>query len=494
MAWTWIILVIVLTCILWPWLKKKAQRKLPPGPKGLPIIGHLHLLGKNPHQDLQKLAEKHGPIMSMHVGFVHKIIVSSPDAAEKFLKTHDLNFAGRPSLEVAKHIGYEQRNLSFSTYGPYWRNMRKLCTLELLSNVKINSFQAMRKKVLGELVNVLEHAAQEHVAVDISTRITSMTSDFSSQMVFGKKFEDKEFGERGFKGVIQEGTKLAVTFNLGDYFPYIGGLDLQGLTRKMKAIANIWDQFLEKILDEHEQPKEHGQAKDFVHTMLGIMKSGYSEFEFDRCHVKAILMDMFAASADTASTTIEWTLSELIRHPRAMKKVQKELEQVVGMDKMVEESDLESLEYLNMVIKEAMRLHPVAPLLLPHHSLEDCTVDGFLIPKNSRVIINVWAIGRDPKVWTDAEKFLPERFGGSNIDLRGRDFELIPFGSGRRGCPGMQLGLTIVRLVVAQLLHCFNWDLPNGMQLSELDMTEEFGILVGRATHLIAIPTCRLQK
>ncbi|KAL1830989.1 hypothetical protein ACET3Z_000640 [Daucus carota] len=494
MAWTWITLVaVVLACLLWTWLKKRTQRNLPPGPKSLPIIGHLHMLGKNPHQDLQKLAEKHGPIMSMRFGFVPNIIVSSPDAAKQFLKTHDLIFASRPSLEAAKHISYEQRNLSFSTYGPYWRNMRKLCTLELLSNLKINSFRAMREKEVGALVIILEHAAQEHAAVDISTKITSMTSDISCQMVFGKKFEDKEFDERGFKGVIHEGMMIAVAFNLGDYFPYIGALDLQGLTRKMKAIAKVWDQFLEKIVDEHDQPKESGQTKDFVDTMLGILKSGNSEFEFDRTHVKAILMDMFAASADTSSTTIEWTLSELLRHPRVMKKVQQELEEVVGLDKMVKESDLESLEYLNMVVKEAMRLHPVAPLLLPHLSVEDCMVEGFFIPKNSRVVVNVYAIGRDPKVWTDAEKFLPERFLGNNIDLRGRDFELLPFGSGRRGCPGMQLGLTMVRLVVAQLLHCFNWDLPNGMQLSELDMTEEFGILVGRATHLIAIPTCRLK-
>nr|AFK79031.1 cytochrome P450 CYP736A54 [Bupleurum chinense] len=496
MAWTWITLLtlVVLAYLVQSWLKKKTQRKLPPGPKGLPIIGHLHMLGKNPHQDLQKLAEKHGPIMSMRFGFVPNIIVSSPEAAKQFLKTHDLNFAGRPSLEAAKYISYEQRNLSFSTYGPYWRNMRKLCTLELLSNLKINSFQAMRKKEIANVVDIIEQAAQERVAVDISQRISSMNSDISCQMVFGKKFEDKEFDERGFKGVIQVGMQMAVAFNLGDYFPYLGALDLQGLNKRMKAIAKVWDQFLEKILDDHDQSKEPGQTKDFVDTMLDIMKSGESEFEFDRSHVKATLMDMFAASADTSSTTIEWTLSELLRHPRVMNKVQKELEQVVGMNRMVEESDLESLEYLGMVIKETMRLHPVAPLLLPHLAIEDCTVDGFFIPKNSRVVVNVWAIGRDSNVWSDAEKFLPERFIGSNIDLRGRDFELLPFGSGRRGCPGMQLGLTVVRLVVAQLLHCFDWDLPNGMQPSELDMTEEFGLLVGRAKHLMAIPTCRLQR
>ncbi|KAG8642905.1 hypothetical protein MANES_12G140900v8 [Manihot esculenta] len=190
---------------------------------------------------------------------------------------------------------------------------------------------------------------------------------------------------------------------------------------------------------------------------------------------------------------IEWALSELIKHPGAMKKVQKELEEKVGMERMVEESDLESLEYLEMVIKETFRLHPVAPLLLPHEATEDAIIDGFLIPKKSHVIINAWAIGRDPKAWTDAEKFWPERFMGSKLDIRGRDFQLLPFGSGRRGCPGIQLGMTVVRLVVAQLVHCFKWELPNEMVPSDLDMTEEFSLVTSRANHLHAIPTYRLH-
>jgi cytochrome P450 len=203
---------------------------------------------------------------------------------------------------------------------------------------------------------------------------------------------------------------------------------------------------------------------------------------------------MLAGSMDTSATVIEWALSELMKNPQVMKKVQKELEDVVGLERMVEESDLDSLEYLDMVLKETFRLHPIAPLLLPHEATEDCTINGFHIPHKSRVMINVWAIGRDPSAWNDAEKFFPERFVGSNIDVRGRDFQLIPFGSGRRGCPGMQLGLTVVRLVVAQLVHCFDWELPNKMQPNELDMTEEFGITTPRAKPLLAIPTYRLHK
>ena len=201
-----------------------------------------------------------------------------------------------------------------------------------------------------------------------------------------------------------------------------------------------------------------------------------------------------AGSMDTSATTIEWALSELIKHPPMMKKVINELEKVVGMERMVEESDLESLEYLNMVVKETLRLHPVAPLLIPHESMEDCTVDGFHIPQKSRVMVNAWAIGRDPNAWTDADKFLPERFMESDIDFRGQHFQFIPFGSGRRGCPGMQLGLTVVRLVLAQLVHCFDWELPDNMLPSDLDMTEEFRITLPRAKHLVAIPTCRLHK
>lgn len=202
---------------------------------------------------------------------------------------------------------------------------------------------------------------------------------------------------------------------------------------------------------------------------------------------------MLAGAMDTSATAIEWTLSELIKHPRVMKKVQKELENVVGRERVVDESDLEKLEYLGMVVKETMRLHPVAPLLIPHAAIEDCTVNGFHIPQKSRVMINVWAIGRDPSAWTDPEMFIPERFDGSNIDFHGRDFQFLPFGSGRRGCPGMQLGLTMVQLVVAQLVHCFDWELPNNMLPTELDMTEEFGLTVPRAKHLLAVPTPRLQ-
>lgn len=276
--------------LLRAWSKKKFERNLPPSPKSIPVLGHLHLIGKNPHQDMKKLAEKHGPIMYLQFGFVRNIIVSSPEAAKQFLKIHDLNFASRPPHEAAKYISYDQRNLSFGAYGPYWRNMRKLCTLELLSSTKINSFKAMRKEEIRLLVDSIGNAAREHVSVDLSATVASMSSDVSCRMIFGKKYEDNEIDERGFKVVIQEGMQLAAIPNLGNYFPYLSVLDLQGLTKRMKDVAKVFDRFLEKILDEHAIPKDPGQTKDFVDTMLDIMKSGVAEFEFDRAHIKAVLL------------------------------------------------------------------------------------------------------------------------------------------------------------------------------------------------------------
>ncbi|GLT62414.1 hypothetical protein SLA2020_350540 [Shorea laevis] len=498
MAWTWTIVValVMLAYLLreWAWKRSSKKKKLPPGPRGFPIFGNLHMLGELPHNDLHRLAQKHGPIMFLRLGLVPAIVVSSPQAAEQFLKAHDLVFASRPPHEAAKHISYEQKSLSFAPYGSYCRNIRKMCTLELLSNHKINSFKSMRKEELGLFIKFIQEAARDCVAVDLSAKVSSLSADMSCRMVLGKKYMDKDLDERGFKAVIREAMQLFATPNLGDYIPYIRPLDLQGLTRRMKAVGKIFNDFFEKIIEEHVHSEGENKTKDFVDVMLSFIGSEESEYRIERSNIKAIILDMLAGSMDTSAAVIEWALSELMKNPGVMKKVQKELEDVVGLERMVEESDLHSLEYMDMVLKETFRLHPIAPLLIPHEAMEDCTVNGFHIPKKCRVIINVWAIGRDPSIWSDAEKFFPERFVGSNIDVRGRDFQLIPFGSGRRSCPGMQLGLTLVRLVVAQIVHCFDWELPNNMLPNELDMTEEFGLSTPRAKPLLAIPTYRLRK
>ncbi|KAL1567984.1 cytochrome P450 71AU50-like [Salvia divinorum] len=469
MAVIWLVLsVIVFIYFLHLLLGPRNKKRLPPGPKGLPILGHLHLLGKNPHRDLYRLARKHGPIMGLHLGFVPAVVVSSPAAAELVLKTHDLIFASRPPNEAAEYILYDGRDLAFGPYGPYWRAMRKLFTLKLLSNVKTSQFQPMRRAELGLFITSLRRAAQSREAVDLRARITALNGDINFLMVFGKKYS--AMMELGFEEAIKEAMEILGKFNLSDYFPYVGVLNLQGLHGKIKRVSKVFDGILEEIIDDHMKKKQQQQrVADIVDTLMEIMESGQAGFEFDRRHVKAILLDMVVAGMDTSSTALEWALSELMKHPTVMKKLQQEVESVVGLDQMVEESHLDKLKYLDCVVKEAMRLHPAGPFLIPHESMEDCELQGFYIPKKSRVIVNAWAIGRDPDVWANPESFTPERE------------------------EGLQLGLTVVKLVVAQLVHCFDWELPNGMKPGDIDMSEHFGLVTARTKHLMAIPTYRLH-
>ncbi|KAL0543299.1 hypothetical protein IC582_018391 [Cucumis melo] len=493
---TWIILATITLIFLLPYLfqqwllkTKPLCNKLPPGPKGFPIIGSLHLLGKLIHKDLHYLSQIYGPIMHIQLGLLPAIIVSSARATELFLKTHDLHFASRPLTITSNHISYGRKGIAFAQYGPYWRNIRKMCTLELLSSLKINSFSSMRKQEVGSLIKGLEDAATDGVAVDLTSKISSVIGDMICVMVLGRKYEDNELGEKGFKGLIREATQLAAAPNLGDFIPLIARFDVQGFGGRAKAVGKIFDGFLESIVEEHVVFEKDNKDKDFVDVLLDLM--GSREYQIDRSNIKAIILDFVIAAVDSTTTTINWMLSELIKHPHIMKKLQEELEKVVGLNRMVEESDLSNLKYLEMVMKESLRMHPPVPLI-PRECIQDCNINGYHIPKKSRIVINAWAIGRDPNTWVDPHKFDPERFLESEVDVRGRDFELIPFGSGRRGCVGIQLALVVVRLVVAQLLHCFDLKLPDGMSPLELDMTEILGLTCPRAQNLRVIPIFRL--
>lgn len=201
---------------------------------------------------------------------------------------------------------------------------------------------------------------------------------------------------------------------------------------------------------------------------------------------------MLEASMDTMRTPIEWAMAELIRHPHIMKKAQQELQKVVGLDRLVEEPDLRNLEYLSMIVKETLRLHPLSAFLF-HYGKEECEVNGYLIPKNVNVMISLWAIGRDPKVWPDALEYKPERFIDNGIDFKGNDFRLLSFGSGRRMCAGSQLALIVYPLVLAQMIHCFDWELPEGTTAENLNMSESYGFTMPRVKPLWAVPKKRIR-
>ncbi|KAJ7969671.1 Cytochrome P450 [Quillaja saponaria] len=470
--------------------------KPPPGPPSLPIIGHLHLLGNLPHRTFETLAKKYGPIMSLRLGSVPAIVVSSPEAARLFLKTHDAVFANRPKIQATELMSYGSTGVATIEYGPYWRNIRKFCTLELFSPSKIESFAPLRKNEVGILVESIKKAAIAHEVIDLTLLAADFIETITYEMILGRSKDDRF----DMKGLIHECGRLAGAFNISDYVPFLAGIDLQGLTRDMKKVSKDMDVMLETIMEEYEQDpnKQNGHHMNFIDKLLSLLHKPINPQDeeihvLDKTKIKAIILDLIVAAYESTATTLSWTFSELLRNPRVMKKLQQEIQNVVGLNKMVEETDMPKLKYLDMLMRELFRLHPVAPFLIAHESMEDITINGYFIDKKSRIIVNAWAIGRDPKIWSEnVEEFYPERFIDSNIDLKGRDFELIPFGSGRRGCPGMNLGLTTDKFIVAQLMHCFDWELPNGMKPEEFDMNESFGLTIPRDKHIFALPTYRL--
>eukprot|EP01018_Ginkgo_biloba_P040803 Gb_00367 [translate_table: standard] len=494
--------VIGLAVLLVAWIFFKSRHgssdqklKLPPGPRPLPIIGNLHMLGKLPHRKLRELSKKYGPIMFLRLGSVPTVVASTPEMAKEFLKTHDLNFASRPATCAGKYVTYNSTDVGFAPYGPYWRKMRKVCMLELLSAKRIESMKFIREEEIAVMRERImkQCGVNGSNPVNVSKVVSTYATDIICRMAFGRKYSEETLTDsRGFKIMIQEVFYVGGEVNIGDFIPYLEWMDLQGLRRRQKHIHKVFDDFFEKIIQEHVENKSRDH-RDFVDVMLQLSEDNTMDIEITRDNIKAVILDMLSAGTDTSSATLEWAMSELLLNPSMMKKAQDELQSVVGLNRMVEESDLPQLEYLQVVVKETLRLHPPGPLLIPHEAREDCVVAGYNIPKKARIIVNVFAVGTDPNSWEDADMFKPERFIGSPIDIKGQDFEVIPFGSGRRGCPGQPLGTTVVEYALATLLHCFDWRLPDGMKAEDLSMAEEFGLSTPRTVHLLAVPTPRLS-
>ncbi|KAI4381164.1 hypothetical protein MLD38_007268 [Melastoma candidum] len=476
-------------------------RHLPPGPLPLPMIGNLHQLTHLPHQQLRNLSRTYGPIMLIYLGNVPTVVVSSPRAAELFLKTHDAVFSSRPRFGILKLIPQWQNSMLLSPSNSYWRHMRRLCTQELLTDAKVKELGKSRQEVLMKMVDGLRRWEKDN---NIHAKdITRVLADSMEELVCHLVMRCDDGKRKGFElgETARDMLHLVGTFNIGDYIPIFRPFDLQGLGRRAKELNELLNKNLDAIISGHEQAAPSTCDQNFVDILLAQMnkparkmaKDGMPEHAVDRTSINAIMFDMIAGGVETTSTTVDWALSEMIRNPGVLKRLQDEMEEVVGKKRMVEESDIPKLGYLDMVVKETLRLHPPGPLMAPHESFEDVVVDGYLVPKGARVMVNVWAIGRDPDAWsTDAEIFRPERFQGLQVDLRGRNFEFLPFGSGRRSCPGMNMGLAMVKLTIAQLVHCFDWEMPKGLSPGDIDMSEQFGLSVPRANPLCMIPHYRL--
>ncbi|CAN0875040.1 Desmethyl-deoxy-podophyllotoxin synthase [Linum grandiflorum] len=465
----------------------------PPGPTKLPIIGNLHQLagGSLPHHRLRDLSKTYGGVMGLQLGQVPHVFISSAESAKQVMKTHDVIFAQRPKLLAASIISYGMSDIAFAPYGAYWRQLRKICILELLSAKRVQSFRSIREEEVSNAVARI--TASSGREFNFSKMIVSSTHGIAARITFGKKYK----GQDQFIPVVEEITQVAGGFSLADLFPSVKLLQLLSGTRsQLLKLRGEVDKMLDGIIAEHrskgrtaEDSAAGGEVDDLVDVLLKLQGSGDLEFPLTDGNIKAVILDIFIAGSETSSTTVNWAMSEMVKNPRVMEKAQAEARRVFGSKGEVDETLLDELNYLKLVIKETMRLHSPAPLLLPRECSEDCEIDGFLVKAKSKVMVNVWALGRDPKYWDEPEEFRPERFMDNSIDFKGLNFEFLPFGAGRRMCPGIVFGLANVELPLAYFLYHFDWKLPGGAKGEDLDMTESFGATVTKKNDLMLIPT-----
>lgn len=485
-----LISLLVLLCSSFKWAQNKNKnKKSPPSPPKLPILGNLHQIGSLPHQSLHALARKHGPMMLLHFGSKPVLVASSADVAREIMKTHDLTFAYRAEYKAFMKLVYGGKDVALSPYGEYWRQMRSVLVLHLLSNKRVQSFSSIKEEETALFVRRVGESAG---AVNLSKMFGEFANDVVCRSAFGTKYRESE-SEKGKKLVelLVEFTVLFGDLCVGDFIPWLSWIDrVRGFDKKLDVAAKAMDEFLESAVQERidaSKGRDDKNGENFIDSMLEM----YSEKEviagsIGRESIKAQVLDVLFGGTDTISTTLEWAMTELLRHPRVLEKLQNEVREIV---EDITNDDITEMHYLKAVIKETLRYHPPLPLLSPRVASKDVTIKGYDISAGTVTMINAWSIGRDTATWDDAEKFWPERFLNSSIDFKGLDFELIPFGAGRRGCPGITYAVVAMEFLLANIVQKFNWKLGNGSQGEDLDILEAPGIIIHRATPLLAVAT-----
>ncbi|CAL4998711.1 unnamed protein product [Urochloa decumbens] len=498
-------MLIAFLCVV---MKTRRRGKRPPSPPSMPLIGHLHLIGRLTHRSLHELHLRYGGgscggLLLLQLGRRRTLVVSTAAAAADLFRNHDLSFASRPRSIAADRMMYGCSNVSFAPYGEAWRRGKKVAVVHLLSPRRVSSFAAVRAAEAAALVARARAAADAGEAVDLRDLLYGYANAVVTRAAAGAAGATAE----KVRQLMAHSAALMAGFQPEDVLPDAPARLLRwatGLDRKINDTTAAWDDFLSEIVAAHEE-KDGGaveENEDFVDVLLRLRREGVDGLELTDDRIKAIVKDVIAAATDTSSGTLEWVMAELVANPRVMAKLQDEIARVAAtataadQPDIIAEPELNKMGYLKAVFKEVLRLHPPAPLLLPHESTAPAVVQGFEIPAGTVLFVNAWAIGRDPAAWDAPEEFRPERFvGGSGapVDFRGADYQLLPFGAGRRICPGISFSLPVVELALVGLLRHFDWELPAGMSPAELDLGEAPGLTTPPRVPLVLVPKCKTR-
>ncbi|KAM3701813.1 hypothetical protein ACJW31_05G203500 [Castanea mollissima] len=440
-----------------------SSQTLPPGPHPFPILGNILELGKLPHQAIAKLSKTYGPLMTLKLGSITTIVISSPNMAKEVLQKNDQAFSSRTVPNMAHVFDHHKVSIAWIPANSQWRNLRKACATQIFVPQRLDATEALRLAKVQELVDHVNQSCKSDAPIDIGQVVFTTVLNSISNTLFSIDMAQYDSNlSQEFRDLVCGLANAAGRPNIADYFPAL------------------------RLIDPQASSKGFKESNDVLDSLLNLTDEDNSEISL--VDIKHLLLDLFLAGIDTTSCTVEWAMAELLHNPEKMTKARDELEEVLGKGGHVQELDISKFNYLRAIVKETLRLHPSVPFLLPRKAKTNTEICGYIVPKNAQILINLWAMGHDSSIWQSPKLFMPERFLEQDINYKGQDFELIPFGAGRRVCPGLPLANRMVHLMLASLVHYFAWKLPNEMRPEDMDMAEMFGLSLHREVPLLAIP------
>ncbi|WCJ39155.1 cytochrome P450 family 705 subfamily A polypeptide 22 [Euphorbia peplus] len=495
-----LLFIWLISCISFEFMLKKSSRNvnlnLPPSPPSLPLIGHLHLLSPFLTKCFPKISSKYGPLVYLRLGSLPFILVSSADFAAEIFRTNDLVFSAKTQAPLRDSLVFGNSSFLAAPYGEYWRFMKKLCMTELLGTKQVERSKGVRREEVMVLLERVADTAKKNESIELGKELTKLTNNTICRMIMSTRCSKEDDESEKWRVLVMKTADLAARVLLATM---LGPFEKFGFWLNRKQMVDVpreYNMLFDKILEEHqEKAKDKDDDKDLMDILLKIYHDENAEFKLSMIQIKSFLMDLFFAGTDTSGKTMEWILAELMNHPRVMKKLRDEINSIVGRKRLVEESDIPKLHYFQAVVKETMRLHPVSATY-PRACRSDCKIRGYDIPKGTTVMINAYSVMRDPKVWDHPDEFYPERFlqkDQENQEDRNinNSMSFIPFGGGRRKCPGSHFALSIIHITVASMVQCFDWKVfPDHDQEknNKVNMDERAGFAVGKAKPLKCLP------
>ncbi|CAM6045004.1 unnamed protein product [Sphagnum compactum] len=455
--------------------------KLPPGPLALPIVGNWLQVGDDlNHKNLSELAQKHGDVFMLRMGQRNLVVVSSPDLAKEVLHTQGVEFGSRTRNVVFDIFTGDGQDMVFTVYGEHWRRMRRIMTVPFFTNKVVQSSRFAWEDEANHVIKDLKAMPEAlTTGVVIRRRLQLMMYNIMYRLMFDSRFESEDDPLYvKLKALNGERSRLAQSFeyNYGDFIPILRPF-LKGYLKVCKEVKDRrLALFKEFFLDERKRmlsvlgPKAQSEKCGMDHIL-----DAQSKGEISEDNVLYIVENINVAAIETTLWSIEWGVAELVNNPEIQKKIRAELDNTLGKGNLISEPDTynNKLPYLTAFVKEIMRLHMAIPLLVPHMNLHDAKLAGYDIPAESKILVNAWWIANNPKYWDQPEKFMPERFLNANIEASGNDFRFLPFGAGRRSCPGIIIAIPLLSIVLGRLVQSFELLPPPGVK--QVDVTEKGG-------------------